>query len=56
MKNYYLKRNKFTCPKCDHTFMVAPFWRWLVQPHLFDIWRYVKCPICCEKSWMKRIK
>lgn len=56
MKNYFKKRNKFTCPKCGHNFEVTAFWDWLAAPHLFDEFRYVKCPNCKEKRWMRRIK
>ena len=52
MKNYFNKRNKFTCPKCGHTFTLT-FWKWLMAPHLLDKWRYVKCPECGRRCWMK---
>ena len=53
MKDYFTKRNKFTCPKCGHHFEVSSFWDWLAAPHVFDKFRYVKCPKCKEKCWMK---
>ena len=37
-------------------FEVPNFWMWLHCPHFFDIWRYVKCPVCGRKSWVKRVK
>ena len=55
-KKYFLKRNKFQCPHCLADFEVSNFWMWLHCPHLFDIWRYVKCPVCGKRSWMKRVK
>ena len=56
IKKYWLSRNKFQCPRCTCDFEVWNFWKWLVCPHLFDIWRYVKCPLCRKRSWMKREK
>lgn len=56
MKNYFKKRNEFICPKCEHPIKIYSFWKWLFMPHLFDTWRYVKCPVCCERSWMKSIE
>lgn len=55
MKYYFEKRNKFTCPNCGKSFRTT-FWKWLSCPHLFDIWRYIKCPGCGKRSWMKRVK
>lgn len=48
-------RQKFTCNECKCTF-TPTFWRWLCAPHAFDIWRYMKCPKCGKKTWMKREK
>ena len=55
MKNYFNKRNQFICPKCGHPIKIYSFWKWLFMPHLFDTWRYIKCPVCSERSWMKRV-
>lgn len=55
MIKYFNKRNQFICPKCDHPIKIYSFWKWLFMPHLFDTWRYIKCPVCSERSWMKRV-
>lgn len=55
IKKYFMKRNKFQCSHCLADIELE-FLEWLFCPHLFDIWRYVKCPICGKKSWMKRVK
>lgn len=55
-KTYLMKRNKFQCPHCLADFEVHSFWKWLLCPHLFDIWRYVRCPVCGKRLWMKRVK
>lgn len=54
--NYFNKRNKFICPKCGHYFEVTNLIEWINATHLFDIWRYIKCPNCDKKSWMKITK
>lgn len=56
MKKYFEKRNKFVCPMCGYYFEISNFWKWLGCIKLFDTWRYVKCPQCKKKSWMKRVK
>ena len=56
MKKYLKKRNTFVCPRCGEIFEITSIWRWLAAPHIFDIWRYVKCPECEQRSWMKRVK
>jgi hypothetical protein len=28
----------------------------LFYPHLFDLYRFIKCPWCGKRSWMKRVK
>jgi transcription elongation factor Elf1 len=55
-KKYFEKRNTFECPNCGHIFTINSFWKWLLRPHLFDIWRFIKCPFCGEWHWMKRIR
>ena len=55
-KKYFEKRNKFICPYCGHHFEIENFWVWLFKPHLFDEWRFLKCPLCEIKLWMKREK
>ena len=55
MIKYFNKRNQFICPKCEHPIKIYSFWKWLFMPHLFDTWRYIRCPVCCERSWMKRV-
>jgi hypothetical protein len=45
----------YKCPKCEHAYSVG-FWKWLCAPHMFDIWRWMKCPACGKRSWIKKIK
>lgn len=56
MKRYWRKRNKFVCPNCGQEFEITDFWKWVMCPKFFDIWRLVKCDKCGTKSWMKRVK
>ncbi len=51
-----MKPKYYNCPKCAGTHMVTNFWRWLLAPKLFDIWRWNKCPWCGKYSWMRRSK
>ena len=44
----------YKCPKCEHAYSVG-FWKWLLTPKLFDIWRWVKCPACGKRSWIKEV-
>lgn len=53
-KKYYKKRRAFVCPNCNSGLVFMSFWKWLFRPHLFDIWRYIKCPNCGKRSWIKR--
>jgi len=54
-KKYFEKRNKFKCPYCSADIELG-LWEWLKCPHFFDIWRFVTCPVCKIKLWMKRVK
>lgn len=51
-----MKAKIYICPKCGHKFEVTSFWKWLAAPHLFDIWRWFKCPSCGKSSWIKKEK
>jgi DNA-directed RNA polymerase subunit RPC12/RpoP len=53
-KKYFEKRRKFKCPYCSADIELG-LWEWLKCPHFFDIWRYVKCPVCEIRLWMKRV-
>lgn len=55
MKTYFEKRNKFQCPKCRHTFEMTNIWSWLARPHIFDVWRRIKCPNCGKTTWMRKV-
>lgn len=53
---YYEKRNMFECPTCSCTFELISFWFWLSRPHFLDKWRYLKCPLCGKRHWMRYLK
>lgn len=53
LKKYFEKRNQFQCPHCKKMFEEDRFWRWLLYPHMFDKYRYIKCPWCGKRSWMR---
>jgi hypothetical protein len=51
---------KLTCPHCGHEWTLG-YWEWIFTTlfHFFDIfswrdYRYTKCPICEQKSWLRR--
>lgn len=46
---------KYECPHCGNIYSVG-FWKWLCAPHLFDIWRWMKCPACGKRDWVNKIK
>lgn len=52
-RKYYENRRRFVCAECGQNFCLN-FWRWLWAPHL-DMWRYryVKCPHCGTRHWLK---
>ena len=56
MKTYFDNRNKFICPSCGYFIKYNSFWAWVSRPHMFDEWRFIKCPKCKKRSWMRRIK
>ena len=54
--------SKFKCPKCNQEFKMN-YWKWIFTTifHWFSFkelrdYRKTKCPLCGEKSWMKREK
>ena len=51
-----MKAKHYICPKCGTPFEVTSFWKWLRVPKMFDIWRYIKCPHCGKRSWVRKIK
>ena len=51
----FTKPRKYMCPECGHQHYMN-FWKWLCAPHMFDIWRWVKCPMCGRRNWVKKIK
>lgn len=52
-KKYYLNTTHFRCAKCKYCFKIS-FWQWLYTMKLdFCRYRYVKCPRCGVKHWLK---
>ena len=56
IQNAYLDYRFYKCRKCGHTYMVPTIWRWLIAPHLTYRLRYMKCPHCGKRNWMKCVK
>ncbi len=56
LKRYYKNTTQFHCAECDHEFTIG-FWKWLYTMK-FDIsrHRYVKCPQCGVRHWLKAKK
>lgn len=52
-KKYFENRRHFKCAECEYEFTLG-FWGWLCVPHM-DMWRYryVKCPNCGVRHWLK---
>lgn len=52
-RKYYKNTTIFQCVKCKHIWKLN-FWQWLYTMK-FDIThhRYVKCPRCGVKHWLK---
>lgn len=57
LKNYYKNRSAFHCPECKHMWQLT-FWQWLLTLVHNDITRhrYVKCPRCGARHWLKAEK
>jgi len=49
------KKRYFQCSKCKAINEVG-FMKMINSMHLFDIWLYLKCPICGKYNWVKRVK
>jgi rRNA maturation protein Nop10 len=47
---------KYKCPKCGNITEIKSFWRWSITPHMWNIWRHVKCSHCGKKTWVKKMK
>ena len=56
-KKYYDNTTMYKCAECKHVWTIN-FWQWLITTMKFDITyhRYVKCPRCGAKHWLKAIK
>ena len=56
-KKYYENTRRYTCDLCGKDFCYS-FWKWLFTPMKFDItrYRYVKCPNCGKRHWLKAKK
>lgn len=55
-KKYFEKRNTFICPMCGHKIVYHSIWDWLACPHWLDEYRWIKCPECKTRYWMKRVE
>ena len=52
-RKYYENRRRFVCAECGQRFILS-FWQWLWAPHIDpSCHRYVKCPHCGVKHWLK---
>ena len=56
-KKYYENRSTFRCPECGYIFILT-VWQWLCALVHNDITRhrYVKCPRCDARHWLKAEK
>lgn len=56
-KKYYENTTHYQCAECKHCFKLT-VWQWLFTTMKFDITRhrYVKCPRCGVKHWLKATK
>ena len=56
-KNYFENTRHFTCAECNHEFTLT-FWQWLITTMKVDFvrYRYVKCPNCGVRHWLKAKK
>ena len=57
LKKYYLNTTTYMCADCKHIW-TQNFWQWLLTIMHFDITRhrYVKCPRCGVRHWLKAEK
>lgn len=53
---YYRKNSAAQCPNCGHEFRFMSFLAWIIAPHLFDKYRFWKCPKCGVRTWMRMRK
>lgn len=56
-RKYYENRSVFHCPECKHMWQLTP-WQWFLALVHNDITRhrYVKCPRCGARNWLKAEK
>lgn len=57
LRKYYENTSCYQCAECKHCFELN-WWQWLIATMKFDIThhRYVKCPRCGAKHWLKAKK
>ena len=56
MIKYYENLRHFQCRECNHKFAIGVL-KWLSAPHVdFMRYRYVECPQCKARHWLKAIK
>lgn len=53
-KKYYENTRHYQCPECGTHFTLT-FWQWLFTTMKIDFiyYRYVKCPYCKRRHWLK---
>ena len=56
-EKYYLNTTTYRCAECKHIFKLS-LWQWLFTTMKVDFvrYRYVKCPRCGAKHWLKAEK
>jgi DNA-directed RNA polymerase subunit RPC12/RpoP len=56
-KKYYKNTTTFRCAQCKYIWTLT-FWQWLCTLIHNDITRhrYVKCPRCGERHWLKAME
>jgi DNA-directed RNA polymerase subunit RPC12/RpoP len=54
---YYENTRHFQCSECKYIFTLT-FWQWLFTTMKIDFirYRYVKCPRCGARHWLKAKK
>ena len=56
MKKYYANTSTFQCAECKHIWKLN-IWQWLwTMKFDFVRYRYVKCPRCRVRHWLKAEK
>lgn len=57
LRKYYANTTTFQCVECKHIWELN-FFQWLITTTKFDITRhrYVKCPRCGARHWLKAEK